>query len=134
MAPLIGWLLAIAALVVGYTTQGWQGLILAVTVIAFWLVLQLNKALRVMRGASSAPVGHVPSAVMLNAKLHAGMKLLDVTALTHSLGKPVTTSPEVFEWYDETGSWVNATFVNGRLTHWALHRPPDPSAPDAGRG
>ena len=42
-----------------------------------------------MRNAGSAPVGHVDSAVMLNAKLREGLQMLQVLALTKSLGRRV---------------------------------------------
>ena len=131
MNPIFGWPLALIAIVAGTTIYGWQGLVLAVTAVAFWLLLQISQVMRVMRGASSKPVGHVDSAVMLHAKLHQGMRMLDVVKLTRSLGRQVT-DPDVFAWSDTAGSRVIATFAGGRLRSWELERPDDssPAAPE----
>jgi hypothetical protein len=43
--------------------------VLAVTVVVFWLLLQFSRALRVMRRPPARPVGTVPNAVMLHARL-----------------------------------------------------------------
>lgn len=122
MNPKLGWALAAIALAVGYAIAGWQGVVLAVTIIAFWLLLQFSQVMRVMRGAARSPVGHVPNAVMLNAKLHAGMRMLDVVALTRSLGQRVREVPEQYAWRDDEGNRVDATFDNGRLLRWELVR------------
>ena len=86
MNPVIGWSLAALAVALGHLQWGWRGVVLAVTVIVFWLLLQFGRALRVLRAAGQAPVGHVQSAVMLNAKLHPGLRLPQILALTRSLG------------------------------------------------
>lgn len=122
MNQILGWVLALAAIAVGYLTQGWQGLVLAFTVIVFWLLLQFGRAMRVMRAAAESPVGHVASAVMLNAKLSAGMRLLEVTTLTRSLGQRLSESPEIYAWRDDGGATVEATFAAGRLVGWQLQR------------
>ena len=63
---LLSWGLALAALVAGYVGWGWPGLVLAVTVLVFWLLLEFSRALRVMRMAAGRPKGVVDSAVMLH--------------------------------------------------------------------
>ena len=78
MNPILGWALAALLLVAAWQGYGCKGIALGVTLIVFWLMLQFNRSLRVMRNAGSAPVGHVDSAVMLNAKLRAGMQMLQV--------------------------------------------------------
>jgi hypothetical protein len=122
----IGWALAAAALVAGWLGYGWRGLVLALSVIAFWLLLQLSRTLRVLRKASQSPLGHVDSAVMFNARLGVGLRLPDVIAMTRSLGRKVSADgddgPEVFAWRDGGGDEVEATFVGGRCTHWQLRR------------
>ena len=92
------------------------------SVVAFWLLLQFSRALRAMRAASGAPVGMVPSAVMLHAKLNAGMLLMDVVTLTRSLGRKLRDEPETFAWRDESGAEVEIEFVAGRCTQWRLTR------------
>ena len=96
---------------------------LAVSVIVFWLLLQLSRALRVMRLATQAPVGHVPSAVILHARLQTGMPMMDVVKLTRSLGRKLRDEPETFAWRDESGAEVEIEFDGGRCKSWRLTRP-----------
>jgi hypothetical protein len=122
-----GWGLALAALVVGWLSYGWQGLVLAITVIVFWLLLQFSRSIRVLRIAASNPVGHVASAVMLHSKLKAGMRLPEVLVLTRSLGRKVggdatSEASETWAWTDTGGDTVQLTLVDGRLTQWELQR------------
>ena len=121
-AATIGWALAVAAIAVGYVGYGWRGVVLAVTVVVFWLLLQFSRALRVMRLAAQAPVGQVPSAVMLHAKLQPGMPLMAVIKLTRSLGRKVRDEPETFAWRDESGAEVEIEFAGGRCQVWRLTR------------
>jgi hypothetical protein len=122
MNAAIGWALAAAAVVAGYFSYGWPGLALAVTVIVFWLLLQFSRALRTMQRAGRSPVGRVKSAVMLNAKLRAGMTMLEILPLTGSLAQPVEGMEETFRWRDAGGAGVRLEFVNGRLKSWTLER------------
>jgi len=125
MNPILGWALAAILLVAAWQGYGIKGIALGVTLIVFWLILQFNRSLRVMRNAGSAPVGHVDSAVMLNAKLREGLQMLQVLALTKSLGRRVDSDREIYEWADEGGSKVVVTFTNGRCQRWQLERPAD---------
>jgi hypothetical protein len=113
MNPLVGWALAVAALAAGWFGYGLRGLVLAVTVIAFWLLLQFNRLVRVMRDAGQSPVGHVPSAVML---------------MTKSLGRRIDETQEVYRWSDDGGASVSITFANGRCASWTLTRAPEQQA------
>lgn len=132
MNQLVGWALAAAALAAGWFGYGWRGIALAVTVIAFWMLLQFNRLVRVMRDAGQAPVGHVPSAVMLQSRLAAGMPMAKVLALTNSLGQRVgDQTPEVYRWSDDGGASVVVTFANGRCTSWTLTRPAEAPAEPA---
>ena len=123
MNPMLGWVLAAAALAAGWRAYGWPGLALVLTVIAFWLLLQFNRAIRVMKNAGSAPMGQVDNAVMLNAKLRAGMPMIKVVALTRSLGRRVAENADTFIWTDAGGCDVVVTFDNGRAKTWLLNRP-----------
>jgi len=125
MNPLIGWTLAALAIAIGYARFGWQGALFGITVVAFWLLLNFNRTLRVLRKAGQAPVGYVDSAVMLNSKLQPGLRLLDVIGLTRSLGQRVSQQPEVWRWTDPGASAVEVTVENGRVVRWALQRPPE---------
>lgn len=127
MTPaVIGWALAVAALGVGWLAYGWRGLVLALSVVAFWLLLQFSRSLRALRNAAQSPLGHVDSAVMFNARLHAGMRLPQVIALTRSLGRRVSANvddgPEVYVWRDGGGDEVELVFEGGRCTRWELRR------------
>lgn len=124
MNPWVGWLLAIAALLAGWQIYGWPGVVLAFTIIVFWLLLQFSRIARVMRQAGKAPVGHIDSAVMLNAKLAADKPLLDVLRLTKSLGRKVAEDPETFVWTDPGGASVRVLLKDGRVGSWQLERPP----------
>lgn len=128
MNPVLGWSLAFVALVAGWFGYGWPGLALAFTVIVFWLLIQFNRSVRVMREASESPVGRVPSAVMLHAKLRAGLPMLQVVKLTKSLGRRLSESPEVWSWADDSGAEVRIVFDKGLCTSWALHRPEETAA------
>ena len=118
----IGWLLAAAALALGYLQWGWPGVALAVTLVVFWLLLQFSRALRVLRKAGRAPVGQIDNAVMLHARLQRGQRLPQILALTRSLGIKRDDDPEIFEWRDAGGDAVRIELVDGKLTRWELQR------------
>ena len=46
-SAVIGWALAAAALAAGWLGYGWRGLVLALSVIAFWLLLQASRTLAI---------------------------------------------------------------------------------------
>ncbi len=120
--PLVGWGLAAMAVAVGYAVYGWPGVLLALSVVVFWLLLQFSRSLRAMRLASGRPVGQVDNAVMLQARLSTGLRLVDIFKLTHSLGAPVSAEPEVFAWEDGAGDRVEVTLHAGRVSVWRLLR------------
>ena len=125
MSTLLGWLLAVAAMAAGYMSYGWPGVLLAVTVLVFWLLLQFSRALRVMHNAAQRPVGSVANAVMFNARLQAGWRLPKVLALSGSLGRRASDAPahaEVFVWQDAGGDAVRVEFEHGLVTRWQLQR------------
>ena len=116
-------------LVVGYRSWGWGGVAGVSGAIFMFLMLHLTRTMQVMRRAADRPIGYVGSAVMLNAKLKPKMTLLHVIAMTRALGEARTQQneqPEVFRWTDGGGSYVDATFAQGKLVQWALTRPPVP--------
>ena len=89
----------------------------------------IDTSLSIARPTRDRPIGYVGSAVMLNAKLKPKMTLLHVIAMTRALGEARTQQneqPEVFRWTDGGGSYVDATFAQGKLVQWALTRPPVP--------
>jgi hypothetical protein len=116
------WILAGAALAAGWFGYGWRGIVLALSVIAFWLLLEFSRTLRVLRGAAHAPVGHVASAVMLQSQLSEGMRLADIIKLTGSLGQKVREEPETFAWRDGGGAAVEVELQAGRCRRWTILR------------
>lgn len=130
LIPLAG----IAALVLAYREFGWIGVAAVVTGLVMWLLLHFTRLMTVLRRAADRPIGHVDSAVMLNAKLKPGMTLMHVIAMTRALGQLQTekdVQPELFRWTDGTGSHVTCTFVGGKLAHHELFRPAQGEPPAA---
>ncbi len=118
--------LAAALLVWAHRAYGWGGVAAVSGGLVMWLLLHVTRLMTVIRRAADRPIGHVDSAVMLNARLKAGQAMLDVVALTRALGERLTPEgeePEVWRWRDAGGSFVEARFVAGRLRDWRLQRP-----------
>lgn len=124
MNPWIGSLLALGAFVAGGVLYGWPGVLMALTVVVFWLLLQFNQVMRTLRAAAQGPVGVVASAVMLQAKLKPGMKLADVIMLTRSLGakQPAPEGVERYQWTDAGGAWVAVDLTQGKVASWLFGR------------
>jgi len=125
---------AIIVLTAGAWRQfGWAGIALAASGVVMWILLHFTRMLTILKKAADRPVGHVASAVMLNARLKKGASLMHVIAMTRSLGSlqsPANKQPEVFTWTDQGESRVTCTFVAGKLASWTLERPQEPAAPD----
>jgi hypothetical protein len=139
MSPLVGWALALAAVAAGYAGYGWPGVALAVSVVVFWLLLQFSRALRVMRLAAQQPVGHTASAVMLQARVQTGMSLMQVVALTRSLGRRADADAagpgdETFSWTDSGGDTVHVALRHGRVSSVRLQRLEQHAAAGAAAG
>jgi hypothetical protein len=120
------WAVGAVLMAVSYHRFGWAGVALVTGGIVFWMLLHFTRMMSVLKRAANAPMGHVASAVMLNAKLKPGVTLLHVTAMTKSLGllqSEKDTQPEIYRWQDTSGSHVTCTFVGGKLTVYALWRP-----------
>ena len=116
----------IAGAVLAYRSYGWAGIAAAVSVLVFWVLMHFSRMMQVLKRATARPIGHVDSAVMLNAKLKPGVTLLHVIAMTRALGALQSTKgeqPEVFRWTDGSQSFVTCTFVSGKLSHYELFRP-----------
>jgi hypothetical protein len=113
---------------------GWAGVALAAGGVIMWILLHFTRLMHILKKAAERPIGHVGSAVMLNAKLKKGMNLMHVIALTRSLGAlqtPKDEQPEIFEWADAGQSRVACTFVGGKLQAWTLTRPAEEPAPES---
>ena len=127
-----GCLLLLAA---AWHSYGWAGVAVAGGALVMWLLLHFTRLMTILKRAADRPIGHVGSAVMLNAKLKAGVNLMHVIAMTRSLGEqrsPKDEQPEVFRWTDGGGSHVTCEFRGGKLVSWTLERPQP--APDSVSG
>lgn len=123
--------LVAAALIAGWTMLGWQGVVLAITVIGFWMVLQFNRATRQMRNVADRPKGMVDSVVTLQSKLGHGMSMADVLSITNSLGQRVQGTHGDWMWRDSYGNQIVVTFRRGGVERWAATRTDGGSAPQA---
>lgn len=120
-------------MVLAYRSYGWGGIVAAVGILVFGILLNFTRTMQVLKRATNRPVGYTDSAVMLNAKLKPRMTLLHVVAMTRALGQLTTVKdaqPEVFTWTDASQSCVTCTFVGGRLSHYELFRPGQPEEPE----
>lgn len=120
--PVAGVVLVVAA----YRGYGWPGVALVVGGIVMWMLLHFTRMMKVLQRAADRPVGWVDSAVMLNARLKAGVNLMYVVTLTRALGEqlsPKEQQPEVYRWTDGSASSVTCEFAHGKLVKWELFRP-----------
>ena len=125
---------AIALGAMAWRAGGGAGLALLFSGLLLWFLLYYTRIMTIMKRAADRPIGYVGSAVMLNAKLKPRMPLLNVIALTRSLGERLSAEgaePEVYRWRDPGDSHVTTEFEGGRQLRWQLQRPPVPSEPDA---
>ena len=122
-------LVIVGAAALAYRSYGWPGIAVVVTFLVFGILLHFTRLMTILKRAANRPIGHVDSAVMLNAKLKSGVTLMHVVAMTRALGllkSAKDAQPEVFEWKDGTDSVVTCTFVNGKLSQHVLVRPNQP--------
>jgi hypothetical protein len=120
-------LLVIGLLAFAARQYGWPGFLAVSGGLVFWLLLHWTRLLTVMQRAARRPIGHVDSAVMLNARLKPGVNLMHVIAMTRSLGERLSAEgedPERYRWTDNGGSSVSVTLQGGRVSAWELQRPP----------
>ena len=128
---------AVAGVMAAYSAYGWPGVAIASGLLVMWLLLHFTRLMQVLKRAANRPIGYVESAVMLNAKLRAGVSLLHVVAMTKALGTLESVKdaqPEVFRWTDGTQSHVSCEFHHGKLRKWQLQRPApgETAAPSSG--
>jgi len=122
MNPIVGWALAAALTLAAWQLFGARSLVFAVSATAFWLMLQVNRTVRVMRVAAQNPLARVPSAVMFQSGLRPGLTMLQIVTLTGSLGRKVAGGENDWTWADDGGDSVRLHFERGRLASWQLER------------
>ncbi len=124
-----------ALLVVAHRASGWPAVAAVSGGLLMWLLLHFTRLMTVLKRAAHRPIGHVDSAVMLNAKLKPGVTLMHVIAMTRSLGERLSeegVEPELYRWADNGLSTLEAEFQHGKLVRWQLARPdPEASAQDS---
>ena len=123
---LILWMGGTLLIAAAYRAYEWKGVALVVTGLVFWLMLHFTRLMQALKRAANRPIGYIDSAVMLSVKLKAGWSLLHLVAMTKSLGvlqSEKDAQPEVFRWTDNGNSYVDCTFVGGKLASWQLVRP-----------
>ncbi len=126
LKTLLLWIGGAVLIAAAYRAYEWKGVALVVTGLVFWLMLHFTRLMQALKRAANRPVGYIDSAVMLSVKLKVGWSLLHLVALTKSLGalqSEKNVQPEVFRWTDNGNSYVDCTFVGGKLASWQLVRP-----------
>lgn len=118
----INTVLAAAALLAGWWAWRWAGLVLAITVIAFWSILQFNRATRQLRNVADRPKGMVDSVVTLQSKLAHGMTMPEVLAISNSLGQRVSERGNDWLWRDSYGNQIVVNFRRGCVERWSATR------------
>ena len=117
----------VVLVIAAYRAYGPQGILTVSGGLVMWGLLHYTRLMNVMQKARNHPIGYVGSAVMLNAKLKAGVNLLHVVAMTRALGQQLSADgqqPELYRWTDGTQSHVTCEFHGGKLRQWTLYRPP----------
>lgn len=110
--------LGLIALFAGGIVFGWKGVVLVMTALILWLLVEFSRLMKLMGMASKGPVGRVQSAAALNASLRQGMKLVDVLPLTGSLGEKLEGGG--YAWADASGARVEVLLADGRVASWTL--------------
>ena len=122
----LGALAIMAVVFLAYRAYALPGLGLALSGLMMWALLHMSRMLLVLRRTAQNPIGSVPSAVMLHAKLEKGMALLEVLALTRALGQTLgepDSEPVQYQWTDASQAEVRCSFAHGKLVHWEMLRP-----------
>jgi hypothetical protein len=111
-----------SALLAGWWAFRWAGLVLGITVIAFWSILQFNRASRQLRNVADRPKGMVDSVVTLQSKLGHGMTMAEVLDISKSLGQRVNERGNDWLWRDSYGNQIVVSFRRGSVERWSATR------------
>lgn len=111
--------LVLALCYAGWKSYGWQGLLLAVLMSSFWVLLHFTKLMRLLRAAANRPLGAVDDVRALQGRLKPGMPMHEVVRQAACLGKrqegPSEEATEDFVWHDPQGRTLHLRFDHGRL-------------------
>lgn len=110
-----------SALLIGWFLFGWQGAVLSITLIAFWMILQFNQATRTLHDVAQQPKGKIDSIVRVQSKLAHGMTMPEVLRITGSLGVPTERRDE-WLWQDAAGHEIAVTLRRNVVVRWAVAR------------
>lgn len=125
--------LAASALLAGWWSYGWAGLVLAITVLVFWAILQFNRASRQLRNVADRPKGMVDSVVTLQSRLAHGMTMAEVLAISNSLGQRMNERGNEWLWRDSYGNQIVVTFRRGSVERWSATRTDSHNTPTSSR-
>jgi hypothetical protein len=106
-----------AAIIIGLWMYGWRGLVIAATLIAFWGILQFNRATRLLRDIAERPKGQVESVVKMQARLAHGMSLDQVLVVTKCLGEALNERGD-WRWEDNAGNEIVVSLRRGVVVRW----------------
>ena len=126
--------LALALCLAAWRSYGAQGLLLAVLMISFWVLLHFTKLMRLLRAAAARPMGAVGDVPALQAQLRLGMPLHEVIRRTGCLGdrlgdaSAAAGAHERFAWCDAQGRSLQLDFEHGRLSR--IERQDSPTPPE----
>lgn len=124
--------LVLALCYAAWRSYGWQGLVLAMLMSSFWVLLHFTKLMRLLRAAAARPKGIVADIPALQRHLRPGMPMHEVVRRTACLGeRPAdATTDEVFDWRDAQGRALRLHFEAGRLARMSrVDRDPDEPVP-----
>ena len=130
------WLFPAMAAALAYAawrSYSWPGLILALLMLSFWLLLHFTKLMRLLRTVANRPLGRVRDVGAMAKRLKPGMPLVDVMRLTLSIGalrSAPDTDSELRTWSDDAGRTAICHFEQGRLVSFRVE-PSTPPAPPA---
>jgi len=111
--------LVLALSYAGWKSYGWQGLLLALLMSSFWVLLHFTKLMRLLRAAANRPLGAVDDVRVLQGRLKLGMPMHEVVRQSACLGKREAGASdgtsEDFVWHDPQGRTLHLRFDHGRL-------------------